>query len=44
MRTGASEQGRGVGGMRRRVAWLAWSLWTLTVALMELTIVFRALR
>jgi hypothetical protein len=44
VRTGAREQGRGVGGIRRRVTWLAWSLWTLTVVLMVFTIVFRELR
>jgi hypothetical protein len=29
--------------MSCRAAWLAWSLWTLKVALMVLTIVYRAL-
>jgi hypothetical protein len=43
VRPGAREQGRGVSDMRRRVAWLAWSLWKLTVTLKVLTIVYRAL-
>ena len=44
MTEGAKEQGRGIGGMSRRTAaWLAWSLWAVTVTLTALSLVLLVL-
>jgi hypothetical protein len=44
VKTGAREQGRGVGGLSRQAsAWLAWSLWTLSLALTALSLLLLAL-
>src|SRR5918993_4974304 len=41
---GAREQGRGAGGMSHRAAaWLAWSLWALTLVLTALSLLLLAL-
>jgi hypothetical protein len=44
VREGLGQQGRGVGGSNyRTAAWLAWSLWVLTIGLMALALLFTAL-